>query len=393
MSTSQKFLTAKTLRRQKKLSINNMSWFLLCLGVLVVTCSFWPSAVCADFVYAQVKPNYHWQFPTDHGAHPKYKTEWWYYVGHLKDTQGKRYGFELAFFRVGLDRGAENPSAFTPRDIYFSHFAISDIGARKFWYAEKMNRSGPGLAGASQGRMNLWNENWQIWRDGPGHHLKADDGIYGLDLIVQSPIPAILEGIRGYSKKGFNGENASLYYSFPSFIASGRLRVGSDFKTVHGNAWMDHEFFSGDMDPYETGWDWFGLQLSDNTELMIYLMRQKDGSFNPASSGTFINKLGKSVHLASGTFRTTVLETWKSPRTGAVYPIHWQIAVPSRGLVLDVIASIPDQELDTAKSTQVVYWEGSVDINGTKAGKAIKGEGYMELTGYDKPFNLFNLKP
>ena len=351
----------------------------------------WPSPVCADFVYTQAKPNYRWKFPRDHGAHPSYKTEWWYYVGHLKDTQGKRYGFELAFFRVGLDGSVENSSAFTPRDLYFSHFAISDIGAQKFWYAEKMNRSGPGLAGASQGGMNLWNENWRIWRSGLGHHLKADGGIYSLDLTVQSPISAVLEGVRGYSKKGFNEENASLYYSFPNFIADGQLRIGSDLKTVHGSAWMDHEFFSGDMDPYETGWDWFGLQLSDNTELMIYLMRQKDGSFNPASSGTFINRLGKSIRLVSGTYQTKVLDTWTSPRTGAVYPIHWQITVPFRGLSLDVTASIPDQELDTAKSTQVVYWEGSVDIRGTRAGKAIRGEGYMELTGYDQPFNLSNI--
>jgi predicted secreted hydrolase len=151
---------------------------------------------------------------------------------------------------------------------------------------------------------------------------------------------------------------------------------------------MDHEFFSGDMDPNEVGWDWFGLQLSDNTELMIYLMRQKDGTSHPASSGTFINKSGKSVHLSRAAFQTKVLDTWKSPRTGAVYPIHWKIIVPSQRLSLDVTASISDQELDTAQSTQVVYWEGSVDISGTKAGKDMKGEGYMELTGYDKAFSL-----
>jgi predicted secreted hydrolase len=142
------------------------------------------------------------------------------------------------------------------------------------------------------------------------------------------------------------------------------------------------------MDPNEVGWDWFGLQFSDDTELMIYLMRNKDGTFHPASSGTFINKAGKSVHLGPGAFQTKVMDFWKSPRTGAVYPIHWRIAVPSQRLLLDVTASMNDQELDTAKSTQVIYWEGAVDIIGTKAGNDIKGEGYMELTGYDKPFSL-----
>ncbi len=362
------------------------SLFCLCVSVVILVCL--PLTVFADEAYTIAKPNYKWNFPLDHGSHPNYKTEWWYYVGHLKDTQGKRYGFELAFFRVGLDRKVDNASAFTPRDLYFSHFAVTDITAKKFWYAEKMNRTGPGLAGASQGRMNLWNENWQIWRDGPGHHLKADSDLYGLDLIVQSPIPAVLEGIKGYSLKGSNKDNASLYYSFPWFIADGRLRVGNELKTVHGKAWMDHEFFTGDMDPNELGWNWFGLQLSDDTELMIYLMRQKDGTFHPASSGTVINKSGKSIHIRAADIRTKVLETWKSPHSGAIYPIHWQIIIPSQRLNLDVKASINEQELDTAKSTQVVYWEGSVDINGTKAGKDIKGDGYMELTGYDKAFNL-----
>ncbi len=378
--------TKEDKQRLKFLVYKLMIGFLGALGVLVVISIL--SSVFAEDSYVIAKPNYKWQFPFDHGAHPNYKTEWWYYTGHLKDRQGKRYGFELAFFRVGLDRTVENPSAFTPRDLYFSHFAVSDLSAKKFWYAEKMNRSGPGLAGASEGRMNLWNENWLIWRNGPGHHLKADGDIYGLDLTVSSPIPPVLEGMRGYSRKGSLPENASLYYSFPWFVADGNLRVGADIKPVHGKAWMDHEFFSGSLDPDEAGWDWFGLQFSDDTELMLCLMRQKDGTFQPVSSGTFINKAGKSVHLGPGAFQTKILDYWKSPRTGAVYPIHWKIVVPSQRLSLDVAASMPDQELDTAKSTQVVYWEGAVDINGTKAGKDIKGEGYMELTGYDKPFGL-----
>jgi predicted secreted hydrolase len=251
-----------------------------------------------------------------------------------------------------------------------------------------MNRNGPGLAGASEGRMNIWNENWQAWREGPGHHLRADGDIYGLDLIVQSPIPAVLEGQHGYSRKGSSPENASLYYSFPWFIANGKIRVAGDTKFVSGKAWMDHEFFSGDMDPTEAGWDWFGLQLSDDTELMIYLMRNKDGSFHPVSSGAFINKSGKSTHIYFADIHTKILDYWKSPKTGAVYPIHWQVIVPSQRLKLDINASLPDQELDTTKSTQVIYWEGAVDITGTKAGKDISGDGYLELTGYDKPFSL-----
>ncbi len=364
--------------------------FTSCLCVFVLALGF--SNAYANTVYTQAKPNYVWKFPTDHGSHPQYKTEWWYYVGHLKDAQGRKYGFQLTFFRVGLDPDADNPSAFTARDIYFSHFAVTDLSAHKFWYAEKMNRPGPGLAGASRNKLHLWNEDWQAWREGHGHHLKAQADPYGIDLMVRSPIAPVLQGLKGYSRKGSSPENSSLYYSFPLLFAEGQIQVGEDSRKVRGKAWMDHEFFSGDMDPAAAGWNWFGLQLSDNSELMIYLMRQKDGSFSPASSGTWTNSAGKSVHLKSGDLSTKILETWKSPHTGAVYPIKWEIKIPSLGTRLEVTASLQDQELNTTQSTRIVYWEGAVQVTGTnKAKKKIEGEGYMESTGYDKIFEM--IKP
>jgi predicted secreted hydrolase len=358
--------------------------------VLTILFGLSSTARAEDPVHAQAKPYYDWHFPTDHGSHPRYQTEWWYYVGHLKDTQGRKYGFQLTFFRVGLDPDTENPSAFTARDLYFTHFAVTDLSAHKFWYAEKMNRSGPGLAGASQKKLHLWNEDWQALREGPGHHLRALADPYGIDLVVQSPFPPVLHGQKGYSRKGPKPENSSLYYSFPLLFADGQIQLGDEIRKVKGKAWMDHEFFSGEPDPAAAGWNWFGLQLSDNSELMLYLMRQKDGSFSPASSGTWINSAGKSVHLRSGDFFTKILETWKSPHTGTTYPIRWEIKIPSLGMDLEVRALLQDQELNTAQSTRIVYWEGAVQVSGSnKAKKKIEGEGYMELTGYDKPFEMF----
>lgn len=372
----------KARRTERDLGMASLRLFVF-LGALAVP------FFCRGGEYRPAAPGYHWKFPRDHGSHPDYRTEWWYYVGHLRDGEGKRYGFQLTFFRVGLDPGVDNPSSFTPRDLYFAHFAVSDLSAGKFWYAQKFNRPGPGLAGAATGGLDVFNEDWRAWHEDNGHHLKAEGDGYGLDLEVQSPFPALLQGARGFSRKGTSKGNASLYYSFPLLTARGTLRVGGAVRPVEGKAWMDHEFFSGAMDPDETGWSWFGLQLGDATELMLYLMRQKDGSFNPASCGTFVNAMGKATPLKHSDVQARVLEKWKSPVSGAEYPVRWAIRVPKLGLDVEVAADLKDQELDTAASTRVTYWEGSVHVSGRRAARKIGGEGYMELTGCDGKFGGF----
>ncbi len=339
--------------------------------------------------YLPAKPGYAWLFPRDFGSHPDYQTEWWYYTGHLQTEEGNRYGFELTFFRVGLDPAARNTSSFAAKDLYFAHFAVSDLKNRKFWYEEKMNRPGPGLAGAKVSALDTQNEDWRVLREGSSHHLTAQGDSFGLDLKVQSTIPVIFHGIKGYSRKGSSPGNVSQYFSLPLLLAQGTLRVGAQEHQVSGKAWMDHEFFSGKMDPDETGWDWFGLQFSDSTELMLYRVRMKDGAIHPASSGTYVDAKGKFIHLDSKEIQTEVLKTWKSSRTGAVYPIQWKIGVPSLHLDFETSADFPDQELDTTQSTRLVYWEGSISVRGKKGSKPLQGEGYMELTGYDQKFNGF----
>jgi predicted secreted hydrolase len=341
-----------------------------------------PAAMAAaDRNFTPVRPGYAWKFPYDHGNHPSYRTEWWYYTGHLTTPEGKRFGFELTFFRQGLTRQVDNPSAFTARDLYFAHFALSDISEKKFWFAQKMNRPGPGLAGAKTGGVDVWNEGWRVFHEAPGHHLTAQEGPYSIDLKLASPFAPTLEGKGGFSLKG--GSQASHYYSFPLMTVTGNLGIKGKTQAVTGQAWMDHEFFSGDLSPRETGWDWFGLQLSDGTELMLYRLRLVQGGVSQASSGTFIDRAGKALHLQAADFRAQALESWKSPRTGVVYPTRWLIQIPKLQLSFEVGADFPDQELDTAKSTQVLYWEGSVSLAGKRGLTPIKGEGYMELTGYD----------
>jgi predicted secreted hydrolase len=333
--------------------------------------------------FSLARPGYAWKFPSDHGNHPSYRTEWWYYTGHLKTPDGKRYGFELAFFRQALSRQVDNLSSFTPRDLYFAHFALSDLTAKQFWFAEKLNRPGPGLAGAKSGGVEVWNENWRAFHEAPGHHLIAEEGSHSIDLKLASPFPPTLEAKGGYSVKGAGLGNASLYYSFPLMTVTGNLGINGKTQPVVGQAWMDHEFFSGDLSPEETGWDWFGLQLSDGTELMLYRLRLKAGGLSPVSSGTFIDRAGKAVHLQAADFRAQALESWKSPQTGVVYPTRWLVQIPKLQLSFEVGADFHGQELDTAASTRILYWEGSVSLTGNRGLKPIKGEGYMELTGYD----------
>jgi predicted secreted hydrolase len=283
--------------------MRNFVFFLLLLGFAPV----W----AGDGNFTPARPGYAWKFPFDHGNHPSYRTEWWYYTGHLITSEGKRYGFELTFFRQGLSRQVENPSAFTARDIYFAHFALSDLDAKKFWFAQKMNRPGPGLAGAKSGGVDVWNEDWRVFHEAPGHHLIAQDGGHSIDLKLASPFAPTLEGRNGISAKG--GSQASLYYSFPLMTVTGNLGINGKTQSVTGKAWMDHEFFSGGLSPEETGWDWFGLQFSDGTELMLYRLRLTQGGVSPASSGTFIDRAGKAIHLQAADFRARFWKVGKVP--------------------------------------------------------------------------------
>jgi predicted secreted hydrolase len=349
-------------------------------------------AVNSDFLTVTGPCNL--KFPKDHGAHPGYRTEWWYYTGNLKSEIGTYYGFQLTFFRAQVSpTGAEKKwphpaSAWRTQQIYLGHAAIADISKKQHLQAELAAREALNLAAASQhnGETSIFIENW-LAQIGPGaHFLNVDADNFSYELTLKPVKAPVLHGQSGYSRKGSVPERASCYYSFTRLETTGRVAIGGKTLAVSGLSWMDHEFSTAPLEPDLTGWDWFSLQLSDHTEVMAFLLRKTNGQVSPASSGTYVEVAGTGQHLAAQDFKVSVLDTWKSPRSKAVYPVGWRLQIFPLSIDLTIAANLADQEMQTEESTGVTYWEGSVSINGTKNGRPVEGRGYVELTGYPEPF-------
>ncbi len=340
--------------------------------------------------YPSVSGPCNFSFPRDHASHPDYRIEWWYYTGNLHAEDGARYGIELTFFRVrtvppqkkSVSSGRQ--SAWRADQVFIVHAALSDLSSNEFHHCDKMSRAALGLAGTREAE-----DRFEVFAGGGNaaispelHHLtaKAADFSFSLDLVPRKE--PVAHGEAGWSRKGEDPGEASCYYSVPRLEASGELAVGGRQIRVHGTAWMDHEFSSTPLNPRFAGWDWFGLQLSDGSELMIYLMREKDGAHSPVSSATFVDKEGRATRLVSGDFRLRTLAEWRSPHTGALYPASWLLEVIPLGLRLNIIPNMADQEMQTQGSTNVTYWEGSVRAEGAGAqGRACNGRG---LRGADR---------
>jgi predicted secreted hydrolase len=318
--------------------------------------------------------------PADHVSHPDYKIEWWYYTGNLDTREGRRFGYQLTFFRVGVDRDSTNPSRWAVHDLDMAHFAVSDLGAGRFHAFDRLQREGAGWAGAATNRYRVWNGRWSVSAAADGAHLlqarDVDSGI-AIDLRLTNTTRWVAHGEQGYSRKGRDPGNASEYYSLPRLSTAGTLSIDGHTYDVTGASWMDHEFGSSVLEADQIGWDWFGLQLEDGRDLMLYQMRRRDGTRDPFSSGTLVSPDDRVVHLTRDDYTLEPRATWTSPKTGAVYPIRWRVTIPGQQLAFDVAATMPDQELYTPRTTGVTYWEGAVDVTGST-----KGRGYMELTGY-----------
>lgn len=335
------------------------------------------------------------QFPIDHGPHPGYRTEWWYYTGNVQSETKDNYGFQLTFFRTQIvppeaeKNWPEPSSAWRTKQLYLAHAALSDLTSKRHLYSEKVAREFPGIAGAFQNHnnTNVKIGNWLLELAPAMHRLIAatDDFSFNLTLIPLKP--PVLHGKNGYSRKGKSPESASCYYSFTRLETLGEINLNGKTFSVTGLSWMDHEFSSAPLESDLAGWDWFSLQLSDGTELMVYLLRRKDGALSGVSSGTFVDISGKVIHLPFNSFKVDGLETWKSVRSGACYPSRWRLRVFSLSLDLTIVPNLADQEMRTSESTGVTYWEGSISFHGNSKGKPVKGQGYVELTGYEKPFD------
>lgn len=323
-------------------------------------------------------------FPRDHGPHPGFRQEWWYFTGNLEDATGRRFGYQLTFFRFGLSpRPPARASAWAGSDVYMAHFTVTDAVGRVFHAYERLSRAALGLAGAQRRPWQVWVDDWSLagvgtdaafpWR------LRAADEQAAVDLWLEPAKPLVLQGERGLSRKSAAPGNASYYYSYTRLVTRGELRLGSERFQVTGASWMDREWSTSALGPDQVGWDWFALQLDDGRELMLYRLRRRDGSLDPYSRGTLVGVDGRARMLAPAAVRMEVLDTWRSPRSGTRYPARWRLVMAEAELELEIQPLVPDQELNLA----VRYWEGAVDVAGRAAGRPLRGRGYVELTGYE----------
>ena len=380
------------LERKGELQLKNWSY---CgeIGCLLIVAWLLPTNMTAansqepEESFRRALPGYVYRFPQDHAAHPDFRTEWWYYTGHLRTTKGRSFGFQLTFFRHALrPPTAQTKSKWALHTLYFVHFAITDEDGDRYRFQEKVSRGALNMAGADPVAYHVWIEDWEARLQDNTHRLKAGKEDMGIDLILAPTKEAVVHGKNGVSQKAVGEGYASHYYSLTRMRVTGLLNWEGRTHEVTGLAWMDHEFGSNQLRDYQVGWDWFSVQLDNQTELMIYIIRHRNGQADPASSGTLILPDGRSEHVPLGGFEVEALGSWRSKKSGTVYPSGWRLKVPRRQLELELIPTVKGQELTTRKSTLVNYWEGSVGVRGAFEGKGVRGRGYVELTGYDEQF-------
>jgi len=339
--------------------------------------------------FANANRPHRFVFPRDHGSHPAFQTEWWYFTGHLLTRDGRRFGYELTFFRFGLRPGDPRPLATQSRwrgnELFPAHFAITDERGGTFFHTEKFTREAIGIGGAATDRLAVHAEDWTLAGTPLGDRRKermrllASAAPNAIDL-EQLPLkPPAVHGHDGVSRKAACSTCASHYYSYTRLQTTGTLLFDGVRYPVRGLSWMDHEFGSSELQADQAGWDWYAIQLDDGRELMLYLLRRKDGSAVPESSGSLIERDGTVRYLPHEAFVARATGSWTSPVTHGVYPSGWHLDVPSAGLSVDVVPTIPNQELAFTSGT-ISYWEGSVDIR-AGGGRSV-GTGYVELTGY-----------
>ncbi len=327
--------------------------------------------------YPPVLPGAEIRFPRDEGAHPGYRIEWWYVTGWLQDAAGGPLGFQVTFFRVRPGLGESNPSRFAPSQILFGHAAIAEAGHGRLRHAERSAREGFDLAFAREGAADVRIDDWSLRQDGDRYRAVVRGEEFVLELDLERRQSPLLQGERGFSRKGPLASSASYYYSLPGLAVSGEATIDGRRRRVSGEAWFDHEWSSDVMDEQAHGWDWMGINLDDGGALMAFRMRDKSGGKRWAA-GTLRAADGSVRTFAPGEVEWTPLRTWRSPRTGAEYPVQWRVRVGER--VFEVEPLMDDAELDSRASTGTIYWEGPVRLRtpgGTQAGL-----GYLELTGY-----------
>jgi len=340
------------------------------------------AAVGHGEAWRQVGPDLGLDLPRDHGAHPQFRTEWWYLTGIVRTESGRSYGLQLTFFRRGLDDAppGEGESSLRARQAIAAHFALADPQAAATLHAARLRRAVPPLAAAAVDDLAVSVDGWKLVREADGTltaRARAVEQAIAVQLTARPEKPLVRHGAGGYSRKGPEPGNASAYLSWTRLALSGTLEVAGRTLPFSGEGWFDHEWGTSQLAADVVGWDWFGLRLADGRDLMAFRLRRADGTASPFSAGTVVAADGSARPLGAAELEITDTAQWTSPHTGAVYPAGWRIRVPGAGLDLEVAPLVADAEIPATGSTGTVYWEGPVEVRGSVA-----GEGYAELTGY-----------
>jgi predicted secreted hydrolase len=339
-------------------------------------------------------PGWKYDFPRDHGNHPEFQIEWWYFTGNLAAADGREFGYQLTFFRRGvmpLDADIIPLSHFVTSSVKFAHFAVSDIKGGGFHFFQKLSRGAFGEAGFGERQRLAWIEDWSCEFDVDGAFrimAKADD--LSLELTLKPEKPLVIHGQNGISKKAEGEGRASHYYSLTRLRSEGILRMGNQEFAVSGLSWFDHEWATNQLTANQVGWDWFSLQLDDGSEVMLFQLRSKDGGRDANSAGTYVDAEGAATPLAEADFTLEPVETWTSPESAGRYPVKWRITIPRLKVQLEVSAALNDQEL---RLKPIEYWEGSVRAGGAVGERRVKGSGYLEMTGYSGPITGMQAEP
>ena len=327
--------------------------------------------------YRDVTENDRPAFPRDFYFQKDYRVQWWYLTGHLFDESGREFGYELTFFVVGIQK-REYRSKFGVKHIYISHFAISDVTEKKYYFGDETDSGAFDFAGSSDKKLRVWVGENTLDGTMTKMHIKASGKEKALDLVLTPQKQVVLNGDRGYSRKSEKSPSlASIYFSYTDIKTEGGLRIGDRTFQVKGKSWFDREISTRGLSDEETGWDWFGIQLDDRREIMLSIVRKKDGSVDRYSSGTVVYQDGRYRHLSLDDFKVKVLGRYRSKKTGTDYPSGWEIRIPSENLSLRVVPLIENQEFLATHSTGNYYWEGTCRVEGTGNGRA-----YVEMTGY-----------
>ena len=340
------------------------------------------AATAAPATYPVVRPGVAMRFPADHGAHPAYRTEWWYVTGWLRTAEGRDLGFQVTFFRTRPPGDDANPSRFAARQVLFAHAALSDPAIGRLLHGERAGRAGFGLAEAAGADADVRLRDWRLRRLPDGRFLThVATGEFALDLSLRPTQPPFLQGEQGYSRKGPLPRQASRYYSMPHLVVAGTVSRGGVRSRVTGEAWLDREWSSDYLAPAAQGWDWTGLNLDDGSALMAFRIRRRGGG-TVWSGGSLRDRSGRITRLQPGDVSFRPLRWWRSAATGATYPVEQVLAVrlPTGVRRFRLTPLFAAQELDSRRSGLPVYWEGAVRTNG--------GKGYLELTGYAAPLTM-----